>query len=348
MTPMGSEPKRVAVWLAVTALISTQVVGCSGSSKPGPASKAPSATAAGTPATPSVDAASFSGPVIEHCATQTKSTTLSKLNIATGALVEIATFPAGCNIGNGQFSRPRYSRDFHKMALDSITLNDGHVRYYDADSKATIDVTEALQPSPTGDFGNQQRPDHRNPQFDEQGLLVFYDARAKMYNFVDTDSMKVVRTSPTYMPNFLRPVVKNPEQVELGEGELPGGDSLRVCPSSLWFIDDTRYLRSVHDDAGHYLVIDSVPPASVERPECSDTDGQRITPPSTEISEAAADPTGSTVIFTVFSHNDIKVWNLYQANLQDPSHPTQIKMSGNILERAGYDGGQAMAFVGWS
>ncbi|WP_418004108.1 hypothetical protein ACNO8X_03105 [Mycobacterium sp. PDNC021] len=347
MTPMGSELKRVAVWLAVAALISTQVVGCSGDSKPGLASKAPSATATGAPATPSVDAASFSGPVIEHCATQTKSTTLSKLNIGTGALVDIATFPVSCNIGNGQIGRALYSRDFHKLALDSITLNDGHVRYYDSDRKSTVDVTEMVQPSSSGDFGNQQRPDHRNPQFDEQGLLVFYDARAKMFDFFDTDAKKVVRTSPTYLPNFLRSVAINPEQMEHGEGELPSGGSLRMCPW-LWMIDDTRYLRSVHDDAGHYLVIDAVPPPGVERPTCSETDGQRITPPSTEISEAAADPAGTTIIFTVFSHDDIKVWNMYQANLQDPSHPTQIKMSGNILERAGYDGGQAMSIVGWN
>ena len=337
--------RRGLAWLAAAALIGTQVAGCSEPGKPKPIPKSSSATATSAASVP--DASSFSGPIIEHCATHTKSTTLSKLKIETGALVDIATFPISCNIGNGQLTRMRYSKDFRKLALDSLTINDGHVRYYDSSSGSTVDVTEIVQPSPTGDFGNQQRPDHRNPQFDEQGLLVFYDARAKLFNFYDTDSKKVVRTSPTYMPNFLRAVVKNPEQIELGEGEIPGGDSFRVCSSFLWFIDDAHYLRSVHDDAGHYLVIDAVPPPGADRPACSETDGQRITPPSTEISEAAADPTGQTILFTVFSHNDIKVWNMYQANLQDPSHPTQIKMSGNILERAGYDGGQAMSFVGW-
>jgi hypothetical protein len=80
---------------------------------------------------------------------------------------------------------------------------------------------------------------------------------------------------------------------------------------------------------------------------CSDTTGQRITPPTTEISEAAADPTGSTILFMVFSRTDIKVFNLYRANLNDPSHPTQIKMSGEILEHAGYDGGQIVGILGW-
>lgn len=348
MTPMAFESMRIVhrsglAWLTAAALIGTQVAGCSEPGKPKPIPKSSSATSAA----PTPDAASFSGPIVEHCATHTQSTTLSKLNVGTGALVDIGTFPISCNIGNGQFTRARYSKDFRKLALDSLTINDGHVRYYDSSTGSTVDVTEIVQPSPTGDFGNQQRPDHRNPQFDEQGLLVFYDARAKLFNFYDTDSKKVVRTSPTYLPNLVRAVAKDPDQLAQGEGELPGGDSVRGCPA-LWFIDDSRYLRSVHDDAGHYLVIDAVPPPGAERPACSDTEGQRITPPSTEISEAAADPTGTTIVFTVFSRNDIKVWNMYQANLQDPSHPTQIKMSGNILERSGYDGGQAMSFVGWS
>ena len=332
--------RKSATCMAAVSLVVAQTIACSTNHSTSSAGSGSMATSA-TPARANPD--SFSGPIVSHCTTPASATTLGKLNVDTGELVDMATFPIPCNDASGQTGRLFFNQDFHKMALPD-DANDNHVKYYDSDSKSVVDVTNIVVPSPTGDFGNQQRPLHRSAQFDDQGLFVFYDDRAEQFNFFDTDAKKIVKTSKVYVPHLLQVEMTNPDDMK--NGELPGSDAIRLC-SALWVIDDNRYLRAVSDNQDHYLVIDSIPPPGAP-PQCdNNTAGQRITPPSTEISEAAADPTGSTILFTVFSRNDIKVWNLYRANLADPSQPKQIKMSGNILEHAGYDGGQIVSILGW-
>lgn len=333
----------IIVFGIVTALISAATAGCSSLGTTGGSTTATSSAGSNTPGQANAD--SFSGPIVMHCIAQSKSTTIDKMNVDTGELAHIATFPIVCSPGGGQISQLMFSRDFRKAALPGNALA-GHAKYFDSGTKSVVDVTNIVAPQPQGDFGEQQRPDHRNAQFDDQGMFVFYDARAREFNFFDTTSQKVTRTSKSYIPRFVQSIVDNPGNVP-DEGQLPSGEHYRLCVPWFWVIDDTRYLREVDEGNNHYLMIDAKPAASDERPHCDSSSGQRITPPSTEISDAAADPTGSTVLFTVFSKNNMKMWDLYRANLSDPSHPTPIKMSGNILEHAGYDGGQVVSILDW-
>ncbi|OHT89073.1 hypothetical protein BKG68_04285 [Mycobacteroides saopaulense] len=293
---------------------------------------------------------SFSGPVVAHCLTHSSTTTMSKLNLDTGQLATIAIFPYGCN-GATPWNT-NYSPDFLKVVNPTLR-SDHHVLYYDSRTGTSVDVTNIVSPTPTGDFGVQTIPQHVYPQFDEQGLFVFFDVRAAEYKFFDTNSKQIVRTSKTYSPRFLQQLALDPSRV--GPGELPKENNERLC-SPKWIIDDTRYLRTIGDNAfngsqGNYqLVIEPVPSAGT-RPNCNEVTGQVITPPSLEIWRAAADPSGSTIIFLIESRTNGKALNLYRANAEDPSRPTQIKLSENFLEHAGIsedrDKSQVVSFIGW-
>jgi hypothetical protein len=328
--------------MAVASLIGAQTVACSTPTNHSVSPATSGSSAQQSTSSQAVKPDDVNGPVIAHCPTHSTTTTLSKLNVDTGQLTDIATFPISCYGLSGQYGRLQFSRDFRKAALEAT--NDNHARYYDSTSRNTIDVTNIVSPPPTGDFGNRQNANDTNAQFDDQGLFVYYDNNAQEYKFFDTASKKVVNTSRSYLPKYVQGVLKHPETIRPGG---PNGDDYTLCSPWFWVMDGGQYLRSESDNnSNHFLVIDSVPARS-ETVNCSDTTGQRITPPTTEISEAAADPTGSTILFMVFSRTDIKVFNLYRANLNDPSHPTQIKMSGEILEHAGYDGGQIVGILGW-
>ncbi len=289
---------------------------------------------------------SFSGPIMAHCLAHSSTTTMSKLNLDTGQLATIAIFPYGCN-GATPWNT-NYSPDFLKVVNPTLR-SDSHVAYYDSRTGTSVDVTNIVSPTPAGDFGKQEIPRHVYPQFDDQGLFVFFDINSGEYKSFDTNSKQIVRTSKTYSPRFLQQLALDPSRV--GPNELPKEDNERLC-SPKWIIDNTRYLRTIGDHQGnHQLVIAPVPQSASTRPNCDEVTGQVITPPSLEIWRAAADPTGSTIIFLIESRTNGKALNLYRANTEDPARPTQIELSDSFLEHAGIsedrNKSQVVSFIGW-
>lgn len=335
---------------ATTAIVfAVQLASCS--SPPTPSTplgqSATSTSATQRPsASPHVNPDSFSGPIVAHCLAHSGTTTVSKLNLDTGELATIAIFPSSCNAGS-QWNT-NYSPDFLKE-VDSTLRSDSHVAYYDSRTGTTVDVTNIVSPTPAGDFGKQEIPRHVYPQFDNHGQFVFFDINSGEYKFFDTDSRQIVRTSKTYDRPHLTQLALDPNTVK--PGELPSEGNSRLCDPK-WIIDDTRYLRTVSDSQGNYqLLIAPIPQSVGTGPNCDETAGQLITPPSLGIFSAAADPTGSTTVFLVESRTNGKALNLYRTNTKDPSRPTQIKLSESILDHAGISEGrdktQVVSFIGW-
>lgn len=335
---------------ATTAIaFAVQLASCSSpatpSDPPGQSATSTSATQRSA-ASPHVSPDSFSGPIVAHCLAHSGTTTMSKLNLDTGQLATIAIFPYGCN-GATPWNT-NYSPDFLKVVNPTLR-SDSHVAYYDSRTGTSVDVTNIVSPTPAGDFGKQEIPRHMYPQFDDQGLFVFFDINSGEYKSFDTNAKQIVRTSKTYSPRFLQQLALDPSRV--GPNELPKGNNERLC-SPKWIIDNTRYLRTIGDHQGnHQLVIAPVPQSASTRLNCDEVTGQVITPPSLEIWRAAADPTGSTIIFLIESRTNGKALNLYRANIEDPSRPTQIKLSDSFLEHAGIsedrNKSQVVSFIGW-
>lgn len=206
------ETRRSTVFVfgALTTLISVLTLGCSAS---GPSGGTPGANKpAESNAPQGTNVNSFSGPIVSHCAVHSKSTSIGKLNVDTGELVDIATFPIACSSGGSQLRKLEFSQDYRKAALPTEAF-ERHAKYYDSGSKSVVDVTNIIAPPSRGDFGDQQQPDHRNAQFDDQGLFVFYDARADEFDFFDTAAKKVVRTSKSYIPRFVESIADDPRNV---------------------------------------------------------------------------------------------------------------------------------------
>lgn len=338
-----------AIQATAAIAFAVQLASCSSPATPSdpPGQSATSTSATQRSASPQqVNPDSFSGPIMAHCLAHSGTTTMSKLNLDTGHLATIAIFPYGCN-GATPWNT-NYSPDFLKV-VDPTLRSDSHVAYYDSRTGTSVDVTNIVSPTPAGDFGKQEIPRHVYPQFDDQGLFVFFDINSGEYKSFDTNAKQIVRTSKTYSPRFLQQLALDPSRV--GPNELPKGNNERLC-SPKWIIDDTRYLRTIGDHQGnHQLVIAPVPQSASTRPNCDEVTGQVITPPSLEIWRAAADPTGSTIIFLIESRTNGKALNLYRANTGDPSHPTQIKLSESFLDHAGVsedrDKSQVVSFIGW-
>ncbi|WP_237082859.1 hypothetical protein [Mycobacteroides abscessus] len=338
-----------AIRATTATVFAVQIVSCSSPAPPSTplGQSATSASATQRSASPQqVNPDSFSGPIMAHCLAHSSTTTVSKVNLDTGQLATIAIFPYGCN-GATPWNT-NYSPDFLKVVNPTLR-SDSHVAYYDSRTGTSVDVTNIVSPTPAGDFGKQEIPRHVYPQFDDQGLFVFFDINSGEYKSFDTNAKQIVRTSKTYSPRFLQQLALDPSRV--GPNELPKEDNERLC-SPKWIIDNTRYLRTIGDHQGnHQLVIAPVPRSASTRPNCDEVTGQVITPPSLEIWRAAADPTGSTIIFLIESRTNGKALNLYRANTEDPSHPTQIKLSDSFLEHAGIsedrDKSQVVSFIGW-
>ncbi|MDB2210886.1 hypothetical protein [Mycobacteroides abscessus] len=333
---------------ATTAIVlATQLVACSSPGSPstplGQSAISTSATQRST-ASPHANPDSFSGPIVMHCLALSKSTTISKLNLGTGELATIAIFPNYC-AGSAQWNT-NYSPDFRKV-VNWMPRSDHHVGYYDSRTGTSVDVTNIVSPTPTGDFGVQTIPQHVYPQFDDQGLFAFFDVRAAEYKFFDTNSKQIVRTSKAYYPKYLPQLALNPVVVK--PTEMPEDQNSRLCDAK-WIIDANRYLRTVNDNQGNYQLVVEPIPKSADRPNCLEVAGQRVTPPGMEISQAAADPTGSTIIFLMYSRTNMPAKNLYRVNTEDPDHPTQIKLADDLLDTAGVNErgkGQVVSFVGW-
>lgn len=343
---VGSRTLVAAGRTVLAIALAAQIVACSSPAPP----PAPAATqSSATP--PRLDPDSFSGPILGHCRARSGTTTISKLKLDTGQLATIAILPDGCN-PDGPW-HTKYSPDFRKQVDLTPTIG-SHVGYYDSRTGTKVDVTNIVAPQPTGDFGIQTLPRHTYPQFDEQGLFVFFDINSSEYKFFDTDSRQIVRTSKTYIPRYLQQLALDPSRVE-PNGSVKEGNE-RLCDPK-WIIDDTRYLRTIGDNTfngsqGNYqLVIAPIPTSASTHPNCNEVAGQVITPPSLEIWRAAADPTGSIIVFIVMNRTNGKALSLYRANREDPDHPIQIKLSEDILDHAGAfedrEKSQVVYFIGW-
>jgi hypothetical protein len=336
----------VTVAVVVVALITWRVVSAltpEESADSGTGTSVAAGRSASVSATPHSNPESFNGPIIEHCGARSNTTTLSKLNIDTGEVVDLASFPLPCwTIGDfrGQQERMRYSPDFHKALLERQSGED--IIYYDSDTHETVDVTNIVSPPSTGDFGNNERPVYLGEQFDDQGMIVFFDNGAEEFNFFDTKLKKVTRTSKTYLAHFQQVTFADPDQESLEPFEpSKKAPAYRTC-SGLWLIDDNRYLRAVQDGSGNYIEIASIPkgidwgPKGIDGgPDCKAVAGQRVTPSANDFAGAVADPTGTTILFLVYSRTNLRALNMYRANLENPSNPTQVTIAGDLLENAG-------------
>ncbi|WP_237075729.1 hypothetical protein [Mycobacteroides abscessus] len=333
---------------ATTAIVfALQLASCSSPASPSTPlgqSATSTSTAQHSAASPHVNPDSFSGPIMAHCLAHSGTTTVSKLNLDTGELATIAIFPSSCNAGS-QWNT-NYSPDFLKVVNPTLR-SDHHVVYYDSRTGTSVDVTNIVSPTPTGDFGVQTIPQHVYPQFNEQGLFVFYDVKAAEYKFFDTNSKQIVRTSKTYYPKYLPQLALNPIVVK--PSESPEEQNSRLCDAK-WIIDANRYLRTINDNQGNYQLVVEPISQSTDRPNCREVAGQRVTPPGMEISQAAADPTGSIIIFLMYSRTNMHAKNLYRVNTKDLDHPTQLKLTDDLLDTAGVNErgkGQVVSFVGW-
>lgn len=180
------------VWLGATALlVSVLLLVSCGSSKStqGSSSSAPNTAtvASSTDSSPTttskapVQPPSFQGPIFLTCASDSDpeaTATVSKLNLATGALVKIAEYPNDptslCLAGHGlesfdgsqhfgaQLVRTLFTRDFQKAAMPHIPDKTDDVGYYDASLKQYVDVTKIVSPA-NGDF--DVTPVHRGGLF---------------------------------------------------------------------------------------------------------------------------------------------------------------------------------------
>ena len=305
----------------------------------------PTATSGAVQSNPKTqfDIAKHKGPIVAHCASKSNTTILGALDITSGQLTDFATFPTSCYLME-QSSRLLFNVNYTQVALRPTNTSDRHVRYHDLATSETVDVSEIASPSPTGDFGNREEPSHRSPQFDEQGLFVFFDDRADEFKFFDTSLRTVVKTSKAYAPNLYRTLSKDPSA--LARDGRTQSDNARLCDTPR-VIDADRYLRTTAENNSHFLEVASATAINPLARNCQTSHGTRITPASTEIVSAAADPTGSTIVFETISATSRSAHNLYRANMQNPSSPEKIPVSGNILERAGYDGGQQFYIIDW-
>lgn len=309
-----------------------------------PQSNSAAGTTTSTTAKPEPTASSIVGPVFYHCPVEfaggdaRKQVEVYKLDLSSAKLVPIAQYQAlGCSdvagptfgFGYsyekgtprlpGQIARFTFSPDYQKVALtqtyiqDALHVSNTHAGYYDLKLDRVIDVTAIVAPS-TGDFDAQ--PDHQYGYFTADGLFAFHDWKTDLVNYFDTNTQKVVRTSPN--PE-LAPWIESLQRVE--------GDNTydRTC-NAAWMLDGGRYVRFVrHSGDEEYRIVslsDAPEPGSSEC-ETDDTVGSRITPVAYGLhtSAVAGDPSGSTVIFVFAGHNGTK---LYKANLADPDHPTEV------------------------
>lgn len=357
----------MCIWLFILAITAGA---CSSDSEPSTTATAPTSSRSATPPTqsPPQDASDISGPIVFHChwtATPTPDpgTTISKLNIKTGELKPIAQFPVGGCDGVRATkpaygtSYPRennfvaqglttlYSPDWRKRVIDLGPGLSNHVGYYDLQLGNRVDVSEIVNPA-GGDFDVE--PKHSSPLFTRDGLFRFIDNVAKEVKYFDTNSKRVVRSAPYSGTNDAWPpgaAVDAPEWLRWVA--TPGKSDFRTC-MGLWVIDDRRYLRvKLPGDEGsginhdRYLAVDTIPAAHDDSGMCDRWAGTQISPLVLNGPlSAAADPTGSTILFVIEGKD--RENKLYRANTASPESPTEIKVQGGLG-----DYGDTWTIVDW-
>lgn len=338
------------VWLGATALlVSVLLLVSCGSSKStqGSSSSAPNTAtvASSTDSSPTttskapVQPPSFQGPIFLTCASDSDpeaTATVSKLNLATGALVKIAEYPNDptslCLAGHGlesfdgsqhfgaQLVRTLFTRDFQKAAMPHIPDKTDDVGYYDASLKQYVDVTKIVSPA-NGDF--DVTPVHRGGYFTEDDLFGFFDWRSKKWNFFDTHSRKVVRESDQAVyPWFAQAVQIGDGRTDDPQDSWPPG--ARTC-DGVWVVNNSMYIREdPYTPGGTQYSLGTIP-SEAESSVCTPADARPITPSSKGMEGIASDRSGSTIIFLVISKdNSMK---LYKANTQNPEQPSMISVN---------------------
>lgn len=337
---------RLRVGLVLFATAAVMVAGCSSSDKksvPPSSAQAGSSTVQVTTSAPPTMAnpASFEGPVFYTCVSVGNNIdsgpTISKLDLKSHDLVQIAKFPVGgCEMELATFTdldaglvpqrvRTVFSPDFQKMALGPAN-GKFDVGYYDLSLGHYVNVTEVVAPA-SGEFDAEPRYSHG--AFTEDGHFMFHDDNAETYKYFDTKSMSIVNETkvPEY-PTFYKNTVSPPS----------ASYTARICDGE-WDVNDKSYIRIVSSDAGRFY---GLMPIAAQRPDNCDEGAQRLTPPSNRLLGVISDPTLSNVLFLVNGKDGSN--KLYQANLQDPDDPLELKLNGQPL---GAYNKPAISMIGW-
>jgi hypothetical protein len=337
LTSLARQPALCHILFVMSLLGLLAVSGC-GSHGGAPQSLSTSArqtpATAATAAAPELDPKSFTGPVIVTCARSDGDgkSTISKVNLSTGQVVALSTFPdGGCPEGgtdtietqshDGDFSAQRLRNLFSPDYSKRVLLNPGgakdHVGYYDAKTHQLVDVSQKLStPQPTGDFGQVTTRVDAAPAFDDKGLFVFYDNNADQYEYVDTETEKIVQTAHAPFVPHVAEATNDGGIDRAGQGYSEYSYLPRTC-LGLWLIDDSRYLREIlgstaSSSTNVFIGLDTVPPPTNEGATCDFLAGQRITPSMDDLLGAATDPSGSTVAFLLKARggDDVKLYQI--------------------------------------
>lgn len=322
---------------ACVALLATACGG--GTTQPSPSGLTlpdlPTAAQSTSSAPMQTDPARFVGPVFLTCKKSipnpSPGTTVSKLNLDTNELVTVAQYDVGGCIGSfkassdlhGNFGaqslRNLFSPDYQELAVNLNTElgTTGHVGYYDLKTHQYVDVTKLLQPT-VADFQDPLK--HSDGVFTDDGLFMFHDDLADTFEYFDTVSKKIVKTTPT--PDRPRYFQLTAEPIS---PDAPSYQTQYFYPCyGLWVINDHQYLRVINSVVNNYmkesLAIEEMPKAMDG---CDENTGAVISPPASSILGAASDPAASTILFTIDSPSDNAV-TLYRADPQDPSHPKEV------------------------
>lgn len=314
------------------------------------------------------DAKDFDGPIVFHChwtATPTPDpgTTISKLNIQTGELTPIAQFPVGgcdgvrANMPAYGTNYPRennfvaqsftalYSPDWRKRVIDLGPGLSDHVGYFDLQLGDRIDVTKIVNPA-KGDFDVE--PKHSSPSFTRDGLFRYIDNLANEIKYFDTGTKRIVRSTSYTANNDAWPpgqTIDAPKWLEWVT--TPGRNTFRTC-MGLWVIDDRRYLRvKLPGEEGSgisrdsFLAIDNIPVTHDEGGMCDRRAGTPVSPLVLNgPKSAAADPTGSTILFVIEGKDGGN--KLYRADTASPDSPTEIQVKDGLG-----DYGDTWTIVDW-
>ncbi|ORI15802.1 hypothetical protein BJI47_00440 [Rhodococcus sp. 1168] len=167
--------------------------------------------------------------------------------------------------------------------------------------------------------------------FDDDGNFVFYDQVLEQFNFLNLDTMQIVKVQTHYPDNPDEPIDPVPLSAIGPDGVVVpltvGACGPYVAQASrldldphagLWWIDYGRFLKNGEDGR---LVIATPKTA----PACGIDEGEPISPRTAHSTRSAvSDPTGTEILFLA-NPDVVKIGDyLYRANLSDPEKPEKI------------------------
>ncbi|SHV05166.1 Uncharacterised protein [Mycobacteroides abscessus subsp. abscessus] len=246
-----------------------------------------------------------------------------------------------------QRARSRFSPDFKMQAihLSDIGGSSNTVGYYDISKQQVVNVTKIVQPT-VGDF--EDKAVHSGGSFTTNGLFKFRDVKANKFKYFDTKLQRLVDPNPEpEYPQYFTAAAETGSDLPDADvresvwwpNEFTTHVEFKTCSGSLWVINDHEYLRSIDIEGKQQLTIEAIPAAK----SACEEHGTVVTPLSPAISAAAADPSGSNILFVIPSPANGFV--LYKADRNNPDSPTKIDLSdsGGLGDYANY----SVAIVEW-